>query len=82
MLLALAMNADLLVIDDRDGRREATRLGLPITGTAGVVVAAKRAGSISSARDFLERLVGAVLFLGPSALAAAFELAGESDEPS
>jgi predicted nucleic acid-binding protein len=38
IVLAESLRPDvLLVIDDRDGRREATRRGIPITGTLGVL---------------------------------------------
>ncbi len=43
ILLALEVNADLILIDERDGVREAIRLGLVVTGTLGVLDrAAKR----------------------------------------
>ncbi len=40
--LALELKADELLIDERLGRREATRLGLSITGVLGVLLIAKR----------------------------------------
>ena len=38
--LARRLNSDLLILDDMAGRRLAQRLGLTITGTVGVVLAA------------------------------------------
>jgi predicted nucleic acid-binding protein len=38
--LARRLNSDLLIVDDMAGRRLARRLGLSITGTVGVVLAA------------------------------------------
>lgn len=40
--LALDLNAELLLIDERRGRAEASRLGLRITGLLGILVEAKR----------------------------------------
>jgi len=42
--LALHCKADLLLIDDRSGAREARRLGLSVTGTLGILVRASEAG--------------------------------------
>jgi predicted nucleic acid-binding protein len=38
--LARRINSDLLIVDDMAGRRLARRLGLAITGTVGVILAA------------------------------------------
>lgn len=53
--LALELNADELLIDERLGRREANRLGLAITGLLGVLLVAKRQGQ--SGRGYLRRCV-------------------------
>lgn len=45
--LALQEKADLVLMDDRDARMEAERLGLQVTGTVGLVLAAIRKNLIS-----------------------------------
>jgi uncharacterized protein len=47
--LAVEQRADLLLIDERKGRREAMRRGLPTTGTLGILLAAAERGSIDAA---------------------------------
>ena len=54
--LAKELGADRLLIDERKGRRLATKEGVPVIGLLGVVLLAKRRQMIPSARRFLERL--------------------------
>jgi predicted nucleic acid-binding protein len=56
---ALAHPGTRAVIDDLEGRRCAESLGIPLRGTVGLVLRARRTGLIDSARDALERLRGA-----------------------
>jgi predicted nucleic acid-binding protein len=46
ILLAVQVQADLLLMDDREGVEEARRLGLSTTGTLGVLVRAAERGLI------------------------------------
>jgi predicted nucleic acid-binding protein len=77
LLLARAMSARLVVIDDLDGRNAAIRSGLAITGTAGVLLLAKRAGLVAEVWPLLDQLSDAGFYLGReirrSVLAAADE---------
>lgn len=57
ILLALELDAGQLIIDDLDGRREAERRKLTVTGTIGVLRAASRMGA-ANLRDALDRLRG------------------------
>src|SRR5204862_2113486 len=54
--LAEELHADHLLMDERKGRRLAQQQGVPVVGLLGVVLMAKRAGFISSARTLLSRL--------------------------
>lgn len=54
--LAEELHADHLLIDERKGRRLAQQQGVPVVGLLGVVLLAKRARLIDSARTLLEEL--------------------------
>ncbi len=55
--LALERGADLLLIDDRDARNLAKRLGLQVMGTLGVIALAKYKGLIPKAKPIIDRLI-------------------------
>ncbi len=61
--LALETHADLVVIDDLEGRQFARNLGLPLTGTIGVLVEARERKLISSIRLELDHLIEAGMWL-------------------
>lgn len=52
ILLALEVQADLLLMDDREGVEEAIRLGLAVTGTLGVLDRAPKKGCSLSRMRF------------------------------
>ena len=52
--LALDLGADLLLIDETDGRAAAERLGLERTGTVGVLIRAKQAGLVQQVAPLLD----------------------------
>ncbi len=54
--LARRLDSPLLIVDDMAGRRLATRLGLKITGTVGVVLAAAERGFIGDPFALLDDL--------------------------
>jgi len=54
---ALELNADLLLVDDRDARGLAKRLGLQVMGTLGVLALAKYKGLIPEAKPIVDELL-------------------------
>jgi len=76
--LAQELQADLLILDERLGRRYAQHLGLTITGTLGILVKAKQRGLISEVRPYIEQLRHGGIRIGDVLFARALELAEES----
>ena len=65
------------VLDDRRARRCASALGVPLFGTLGVVLRAKRVGAVVKARPVLEALVNAGMHLAADTLEQALRRMGE-----
>jgi predicted nucleic acid-binding protein len=74
---ALAHPGTRAVIDDLEGRRCAESLGIPLRGTVGRVLRARRAGLIESARDALERLRRGGMYLSDQICAKVLKEVGE-----
>jgi hypothetical protein len=51
------IDANLLIIDDLEGRRVAERLGINITGTLGILLLAKREKFIDEIKPLLDEIV-------------------------
>lgn len=78
--LALDLGADALLIDERLGRREASRLGLSITGMLGVLLVAKERNLIGAVRPIVDALISEAAFRISSQLyAEVMVVAGEKD---
>jgi uncharacterized protein len=76
--LAKERHADLLLVDEADGRSVALREGVPIIGLLGVLVLAKQAGQIASVRKLVAELEAVAKFrVSEGVKALAFRKAGE-----
>lgn len=76
--LAEELNADRLLMDERKGRRLAREHGLAVVGLVGVVLLAKQARLIPSARDLFSRLDReAGVYLGEELVREALNSIGE-----
>lgn len=78
-VLALATNyaSALLILDDKLARRIAEMQEFRLTGTAGVLLRAKRKGLIPALKPIMERLLNLDFRLKPDLVKAILELAGE-----
>lgn len=75
--LAAEVPGSLLVMDDGEGRRMARALGLPVTGTAGILVEAKVRGLLPAIAPLLDQLVTEGLWLSETMRRAVLDAAGE-----
>lgn len=65
------------ILDDLAARRCASSLGIPVRGTLGLILTAKRRRMIPQARPVLEQLRAAGMYLSDSVLNRALKTVGE-----
>ena len=76
--LALEMHADLVLLDEKEGRRMANRLGLRVTGVAGLLIIAKEQKHLDRVRPWLDALREiAGFYLSDAVYTMALKIAGE-----
>lgn len=78
ILLALGDSQALLLMDDLMARRAATALSIPVTGSAGVLVRAKRQGLVPAVRPLLLAMRGNGYYLSDVVIERAIRESGES----
>jgi predicted nucleic acid-binding protein len=54
--LALEHEESLLIIDEIKGRKTAKEMGIPVTGSLGVLIAAKNKGHLKGVKPILEKI--------------------------
>jgi len=75
--LARELSADLILLDEKEARRIAERLGLRVLGTVGVLLLAKEMGYISKIKPFLYELVKKRFRIGEEVIRKVLKKAGE-----
>lgn len=76
--LAMEIKADLLLLDERLGRKAASRLGLRSIGLLGVLIEAKRKGFIVAVKPLLDNMIAkAGFWVGPQLYARVIREAEE-----
>ena len=78
LMLALEMPGSIALLDDGLARRVAIARGIPIKGTLGLLLDAKRAGHIPVVKPSLDKLQDLGFRLAEPTRAAVLKLAGES----
>jgi len=75
--LALDISADILLVDDRDARDLAKKLGLQVMGTLGVLALAKYRGLIQEVKPIIDELVGSGFWISSRILKEFLRESGE-----
>jgi hypothetical protein len=76
--LALELEADLVLLDEKEGRRAAQRQGLRVVGVVGLLIEAKVKGHIVEVTPWLDKLrQEAGFYLSDAIYRHAIDLAGE-----
>jgi predicted nucleic acid-binding protein len=76
--LALEVTVRWVILDDRPARRLAQSLGLPVIGTLGILLAAKRKGLLPAVQPCLDALVDHRFHIAPTLFDRILADAGES----
>lgn len=77
MILAQEQKADLVILDDNAAKKTAKYLGLPVTGTLGVLIKAKRMGIIESVKPLITELRKNGFYVSGTVERMVLEQAGE-----
>jgi len=77
IVLASEMEADLLLLDEKLARFHAKHIGIPVSGTVGVLLKAKQAGYITALKPLLYELRLQGIWLSDDFISQMIELAGE-----
>lgn len=77
MLLAQETGADTVVIDDNAARKTAEYLGLPLTGTLGILIKAKQRGLLDAVMPVIRQMEQNGIYYSESIKALIRKLSGE-----
>ncbi|MEA3397608.1 MAG: DUF3368 domain-containing protein [Chloroflexota bacterium] len=78
--LALELDAELVLLDEREGRHAAQRMELRVVGVLGILLEAKACGMVKAVRSHLDTLCQtAGFYLSDTLYHYALSLADESD---
>jgi predicted nucleic acid-binding protein len=77
--LALHVSADVIILDDLEGRRKAAQLGLDVIGSAGILIQALRRGFIDAVRPELDAMIANGFYVSSQLYREVLAAAGEED---
>ena len=77
MILSKEIGADVVIIDDANAKKHAKYLGLPVTGTLGVLIKAKQKGYVDELKPILYQMVQNGIYISPKLIEMCLEQAEE-----
>lgn len=77
MILSKEIAADIVIIDDANAKKHAKYLGLPVTGTLGVLIKAKQEGYVNELRPILSQMVEEGIYISQSLIDMCLKQVGE-----
>lgn len=77
MILSKEIGADVVIIDDANAKKHAKYLQLPVTGTLGVFIKAKKEGYISELKPILNRMIEKGIYISDSLVDLCLKQVGE-----
>lgn len=78
MILSKEIAADVVIIDDANAKKHAKYLGLPVTGTLGVLTKAKREGYINELKPIFSQMVEKGIYISQSLIESCLKQVGEA----
>ena len=77
MILSKEIEADVVIIDDANAKKHAKYLGLPVTGTLGILIKAKQEGHITELKPILLGMVGNGIYISKNLIDLCLKQVGE-----
>ena len=77
MILAKEKSADIVIIDDANAKKHAKYLGLPVTGTLGVLIKAKKLGYIYELKPIIQEMMDNHIYISEKLMEFCIQQAGE-----
>lgn len=77
MILAKEKNADTVIIDDANAKKHAKYLKLPVVGTLGVLIKAKRKGYISELKPLIQGMIDKNIYISENLMKFCLEQVNE-----
>lgn len=77
MILSKEIAADVVIIDDANAKKHAKYLGLPVTGTLGVLIRAKQNGYVNELKPLLCKMLENGIYISKSLMELCLQQTGE-----